>query len=124
MKFRDHEEKVKPDVFAPAAIEAWGFMGSELRNVLRIIAEVTTYQSSMDLNLSVMQHKFLIGGFMNQFYNDISVKLQKVMAIQLRSGKDMVLNMEAKKVTSGHSRQRIHAILGNKAHTMNLISTS
>ncbi len=102
---------------ATAVVECFGNIGPDFRNVIRVIAEVTTYQSAMDLDLSEKAHKFLIGAHMNRFYGNISCSLQKAVAAQLRAAANIILSRRAN--SKQHHRadflQRDQLLLGKRS---------
>ena len=116
-KFNKHAADVKPDAFAAAVVECFGNIGPDFRNVIRVIAEVTTHQSAMDLDLSEKAHKFLIGAHMNRFYGNISCSLQKAVAAQLRAAANIILSRRAN--SKQHHRadflQRDQLLLGKRS---------
>jgi hypothetical protein len=115
-KRREHEEAVKPDRFAPAAIEAFGCLGPALRNVLRVIAETATYQSAMDIGLDENSHKFLIGAHLGYYYGDVSCALQKAVAAQLRFSANMILSARAVGRRSGTNLVHDYILLARRPH--------
>ena len=83
-KMHKYEAVSKPHDFLPAVAEAFGHIGPKFSLLLSTIAEVSTYQSKKDLDLSAVKHQSIAGAQLGLLYGRVSVTLQRALATQIR----------------------------------------
>ena len=83
-KIKKYAKQLEPEGFTAGIVDLYGFMGPDLRNALRTIAEATTYSSVMDLGFSPADLEVLVGLNLNLFYAKIAVAARKGVSTQLR----------------------------------------
>ena len=70
--------------FTAGAVEIFGYMGHDLRALLKKVAEASTYSSTMDLGLSPEQLDATYGFHINTYHSYIAVAVQKGVSRALR----------------------------------------
>ena len=75
-KIRESKEKFPDldpydDVFVPAIMETYGLMHTDLRKVLRTLAEKRLSKSGMDTSFSSEEQSILLGSVMNSLYQKV-----------------------------------------------------
>ena len=70
--------------FTAGAVEIFGYMGHDLRALLKRVAEASTYSSVMDLGLSPAQQDAVHGFLINEYHSYIAVAVQKGVSRALR----------------------------------------
>ena len=85
-KIRESKEKFPDldpydDVFVPAIMETYGLMHTDLRKVLRTLAEKRLSKSGMDTSFSTEEQSILLGSVMNSLYQVVSVAAMRGIVV-------------------------------------------
>jgi hypothetical protein len=89
--------------FAPAVAEVHGHLHSDFRKLLRDLAECKVDQSDRDSRLSTSERNMLLGIFVNDLYQLVSVAVQKGTAMNVRNVRSLLL---AHHSMQGHRSRR------------------
>ena len=94
-KVRESKEKFPDldpydDLFVPAIMETYGLMHTDLRKVLRTLAEKRLSQSGMDTSFSPEEQSILIGVVMNNLYQEVSVAAMRGIVVSMRWAADKI----------------------------------
>ena len=83
-KIAKYKGALRTEGFTAGAVEIFGYMGHDLRALLKRDAEASTYSSVMDLGLSLAQQDAVHGFFINEYHSYIAVAVQKGVSRALR----------------------------------------
>ena len=94
-KIRESKEKFPDldpydDVFVPAIMETYGLMHTDLRKVLRTLAEKRLSKSGMDTSFSTEEQSILLGSVMNSLYQKVSVAAMRGIVVSMRRAADKI----------------------------------
>ena len=111
----DHDQR-----FTPAIAEVHGHLHSDFRQLLRDLAECKIDQSDRDLTLSPSERGMLMGVIINDYYQLVSVAVQKATANNIRRVRSLVL---ANHRMRGHRSSKRRAPRMTRSRALSKIGT-
>jgi hypothetical protein len=120
-KIRESKEKFPDldpydDVFVPAVMETYGLMHTDLRKVLRTVAEKRLSKSGMDTSFSPEEQSILLGSVLNSVYQQVSVAAMRGIVVSMRRAADKIKAYNARglggsMVTNARAEEMVGAAL-------------